>query len=114
MEIVPPRKHAHNTRESGDFDGDDDVDLAVAMGNSEDVLAMLNRGDRNTADGDGDGDPDILATNWDSIGVWLNDGNGNFGTSGAVPAGVEHVNSLTVGDAVERFPPAGEPRCRRL
>ena len=83
---------------AADFDGDNDDDVVVANGGSDDVTVNENDGTGNfatsvdfgvgddprgvvAADFDRDGDKDIAATNFgnDNVAVLLNDGGGNFG-----------------------------------
>ena len=103
----------------GDFDGDGDLDVAVAN-NTGDSLVYFNNGDATfdgtsefgkpgpvgdptlslaAADFDGDGDLDLAAGDMQSqSAVYLNSGDGTFGSRVDFGTSLEHIESLDWGD----------------
>jgi hypothetical protein len=85
---------------SGDLDGDGDLDLFIARTNGHPTEILINDGSGNYSSGDnlgnlvltdvalgdldGDGDLDVFMAQWNELPnlVWFNDGNGDFTDSG--------------------------------
>ncbi|MBD3337240.1 MAG: hypothetical protein GF355_17140 [Candidatus Eisenbacteria bacterium] len=101
---------------TADFDGDEDVDLALACNSGDDLMLVWNDGagaftdwtlypnivdaPRRVAAGDFNGDmlPDLalIATAHDSVAVYLNPGDGQLVLSGKYPAGIAEPGDLCV------------------
>ncbi len=113
-QVSPPTYDSFMAIKAGDFNGDGNLDLAVASYNSDAVVIFLEDGKGNftlasspsstiwdptelaVGDFNGDGHLDLAVANSVSVAILLGDGTGNFNLAPTPPGGVG--GALAVGD----------------